>query len=572
MPRMSAPLGSFVLVLHAHLPYVLRHSVWPHGEDWLYEAAVETYLPLLTMIDECVYHDAPPHLTINLSPILLEQLDHEHFKKGFEHYLADRVERAGMDRREFESQNEPHLAYLAERWQQWYESAAEQFANMHRDIPRAFAKRAREGWIEILTSAATHAYFPLLYEDSSIRAQLRAGLASSHRILGFKPTGLWLPECGYRPGGPWRPPIGWSGKDHRIGIEHLVADETLDHFFVEHHLIQKSRSEMVFNDGQWWKVDGSEGDKYSSRGWQSIHEAHWVNSNGTGEARIAAMGRDPEICEKVWSGAIGYPADPVYLEFHKRWGTERGLRYWKVTGTKINLGDKHHYDPDHVPGKLHEHAQHFSNCVRDRLRAHHQQTGRHGMVVATFDAELFGHWWFEGPQFLRDVILTINADPQIQLATTSKYLHDHRPDKIVSLPEGSWGEGGDHRVWTNEQVNWMLDIEYRCEANFGKATYQLPWESKPQINELLKKAGRELLLLQASDWPFAVRRGQAVDYGIKRFMLHVSRFETLIEIAEKIAKDSAYLGKLTNLEQHEIQDADIHDIVFPNMELQWWNM
>ncbi len=564
-------IGSFCLVLHGHLPYVLRHGIWPHGEDWLYEAAAETYLPLLSMIGECALYKVPARITIGLTPVLIEQLSHDHFKEGFEHYLADRVERAKEDRRDFEAWGNGHLVYLADRWAQYYTDLGEQFEKIGRDIPRAYGNWANEGIIEVLTSAATHSYMPLLYEDSSIRAQLRAGLASSHRILGFKPTGMWLPECAYRPGGAWSNPIGWAGKGDRLSLESMIADETINHFFVENHLIENSRSEWVRNDG-WHKVGWEEAEKYAARGWRNVYEPAMVNSDGTSPGRVAVFGRDPRVCEQVWSGSIGYPADGIYLEFHKKHGERRGLRYWKVTGPKVDLGDKHMYYPDDIKGRVFEHAQHFCRFVKQRLWDYHNQTGRRGVAMASFDAELFGHWWFEGPQFLRDVIMTLNSDPDVELLTTAEHLEKFPPDKTVALPEGSWGEGGDHRVWANDRVKWMWDIEYRCEALFGKMTFQLPWQKDKQVADLLKKAARELLLLQASDWEFVVTRGQAVDYGIKRFMLHVGRFETLIDLCEKLTRDSTYLGKLNEVERHEVADADLHDIIFPEIDLNWWKM
>ncbi len=577
---MSDYLGSFCLVLHGHLPYVLRHGTWPHGEDWLYEAAAETYLPLLQVLGETRYLSGNPKMTIGLTPVLLEQLAHEHFKAGFEHYLQDRVERARADRAEFESPgiNNGHMAYLATRWEEWYGWLYNFFRDIDRDIPRAYGKYAQEGNVQLLTSNATHGYMPLLYEDASIRAQIRAGIASSERILGYRPKGMWLPECAYRPGGPWTPPIGWAGKGYRVGIEHLVADEGITHFFVENHLIEGSRSEFVFDHGQWHKVGWEDAEKYASRGWRDVHEPHGVNSDGLGLARTWAFGRDPAVCEKVWSGDIGYPADGVYLEFHKKWGEKRGLRYWKITGHKTDLGDKHLYYPENVPGKVHEHAQHFVNEIKAALRRYRDKTGKTGVVVATFDAELFGHWWFEGPQFIRDVMLSINADPQVDAVTAQECLDRTFCDKVVALPEGSWGDKGDHSVWTNDQVNWMWDIEYRCETTFGRLTSQLPWRDdathpqREKIRELLEDAGRELLLMQASDWPFVIRRGQAIDYGIKRYMQHVARFETFVDLAEKLAENSDYLGQLNEVEKHEIADARIHDVIFPTIDLNWWNM
>jgi 1,4-alpha-glucan branching enzyme len=564
-------IGSFCLVLHGHLPYVLRHGLWPHGEDWLYEAAAETYLPLLELVDECVFLNARPNITVGLTPVLLEQLATPDFKDGLEKYLEDRIHRARQDEAEFRSMGNGHMEYLAKRWAEWFARRGEQFAKIHRDIPKAFAERASNGLIQILTSAATHGYLPLLLEDSSVRAQIRAGLASARRILGFAPTGMWLPECAYRGGGTWRPPISWNGKDNRLPIERMAADEGITHFFLEHRQIEQSNSEYVLNGGNWHRVDWQEAERYASRGWRSVFEPHGVNSAASGPGLVTAFAREPKICEQVWSGWMGYPANEMYLEFHKKWGPRRGLRYWRVTGKNVDLGGKHLYEPSAIAGRIHEHCHHFCDFVKSRLWDYHNRTGRHGIAVAAFDAELFGHWWFEGPQFLRDVILAMNADPDVDVETAEMALHRHPPDKTVSVPEGSWGEGGDHRVWAGEKTAWMWEIEYRCEAIFGKLTFNLPWRQRADLRDLLQKAGRELLLLQASDWPFVISRGQAIDYGIKRFMQHVSRFESLADIAEKLGADSAYLGKLTDVEKFEVQDADIHDVVFPTIDLEWWN-
>ena len=545
-------IGSFCLVLHGHMPYVLRHGTWPHGEDWLYEAAAETYLPLLGAIDECRFLKGDPKVTLGLTPILLEQLAHEDFKDGFEKYLEDRIARAVSDRKQFEKADELHMAYLAERWEQFYRKLGEQFAAMDRSIPKAVGEQVARGSIEVLTSGATHGYLPLLLEDSSIRAQLRAGINSSERILGFRPRGVWLPENAYRPSGHWNPATSWGTTGHRKGIEQFVADEDLTHFFVENHLVENSRPRQPGPGA-------------------TVHEPVWATSDEYDREAVAAFARDPYICKQVWCGFVGYPADGVYMEFHKRHGERRGLRYWKVTDRKSDLGGKDPYYPDDVPGKVYEHAQHFCNQVKQRLWDEHNRSGQHGVVVACFDAELFGHWWFEGPTFLRDVLLTLNADPDIELCTAEEYLKQHPPEKRVIMPEGSWGADGDHRVWTNEKVNWIWQIEYRCEVLFGKLTYNLPWRKNRKLREVLEKAGRELLLLQASDWPFVISRDQAVDYGIKRLVGHVGRFELFADIAERLAEDPKYLTKLNAVQKSELKDAELHDVVFPQIDLNWWN-
>jgi 1,4-alpha-glucan branching enzyme len=549
-------VGSFCLVLHGHMPYVLHHGVWPHGEDWLYEAAAECYLPLLALIDECEHLDCNSQLAISLTPVLLEQLAHEDFRSGFEEYLEERVKQARADKADFKRQGQAHMAYLADQWKLFFSNLGEQFDRIGRNIPKAFAEQMDRGLIQILTSSATHAYLPLLLEDSCVRAQVRAGVSSSERILGLRPRGIWLPEGAYRPGGSWNAPVPWGSKNGRIGIEQIISDEKLSHFFVESHLLGK------------FEIRNSKFEIPAGVGLEPV----LVNTNGNGGVKPVAFARDPEICRQVWCGFVGYPADGVYLEFHKRHATRRGLRYWKVTDRRLGLDDKQLYYPNDVTGKIYEHARHFCYEVKRRLSDYYHRTGRHGVVVACFDAELFGHWWFEGPRFLRDVLLTLNADPEVKLSTPEAYLEKNPPGKVASLSEGSWGEGGDHRVWTNQKVDWMWPIEYRCETLFGKLTYHLPWRKHRALRQILEKAGRELLLLQASDWPFVITRDQADDYGVKRFMGHVARFECLTDIAENAASDSKYLDNLNKAQIFDVLDAEVHDVIFAQVDLNWWNM
>jgi 1,4-alpha-glucan branching enzyme len=542
-------IGSFCLVLHGHMPYVLHHGVWPHGEDWLYEAAAETYLPLLSVIDKCTFLNGNPKLTVGITPVLAEQLAHEHFKQGFLSYLDNRIEQAKSDKDEFQESSQPHMAYLAGRWEKFYQDLSEQFKLINCDIPAAFKAWSEKGAVELLTSAATHGYMPLLLEDSSIRAQIRAGLNSSEKILGIKPKGIWFPEGAYRPAGNWSPAIQWGNHNWRRGVDELVAEEGLRYFFVDDH--------MFTNGGGFDRP--------------SVHQPVWVEGNQGRAPLMAAFARDPYICKQVWCGIVGYPANGVYLEFHKRHGPKRGLRYWKVTDSKSDLGRKELYYPDDVPGKVFGQAKHFCGEVKRRLYEYKQQTGKQGVVVACFDAELFGHWWFEGPAFLQDVLLTLGADPEVELTTAGDYMHSFGPDKSAHLPAGSWGDGGDHRVWSNEQVKWLWEIEYHCETTFGKLTFNLPWRQNSAIRDILQKAGRELLLLQASDWPFVITRRQAPDYGIKRFIQHVESFDTFTDIAESLAQDKHYLSKLNKLQKLAIQEADLRDVIFKDIDLNWWN-
>lgn len=562
---MSETLGSLCIVLHGHLPYVLHHGTYPHGEAWLYEAAAETYLPILDMIGEVALHRARPAMTIGLTPVLLEQLANDHFKSGFETYLNERAERARTDRREFEQTNQPHFAWLAERWEKWYVKALSTFQRIGRDIPHEFAQRLREGHIQLLTSNATHAYMPLLLNDQMIHAQLAAGTNASERLLGIKPRGMWLPECAYRPAwDQWLPAVLYDNARHRPGLELFIAGAGITHFFVDTHMITHGEPLGTLEHGTFTPIGEAQLHWDHKRGWRNPLEPVGVVSQPEAP-HCFAFARHPGVAEQVWSGHIGYPGAGEYLEFHRKQG-ERGLRYHKITSNKAPLSDKQPYYPDDTHGKLYEHSQHFCNTVRDTLRAYKNETGRPGVCVAAFDAELFGHWWFEGPQFLRDVVFTLSRDKEVSLMTTEEALYHYPPDKVMRLPEGSWGENGNHSVWINDRNRWMWEIEYRAEGRFLKLLHELPWQTGPQVQAMMQRAARQLLLLQASDWPFVVHTNGAVDYGIQRFSGHATNFERATQIAEDIAA-----GKpIDPVQQTEIADMDAHDTIFSDIDLNWW--
>ena len=567
---MSDHVGCLCIVLHGHLPYVLHHGTYPHGEAWLYEAAAETYLPLLDVIGEVALHKARPAITMGLTPVLLEQLAHERFKTGFVEYLNERRDRAAHDRREFAGKNEEHLAWLAERWEKWYAGRLEHFNRIQRDIPAQFAQRCREGHIQVLTSNATHAYMPLLLNDQMLAAQMSCGTQTSARHLGgIRTTGMWLPECAYRPAaGGWKPAVLYDDPRQRPGVEQFIAAAGVTHFFVDSHMVAGAKPLGTWENRQFREAGDAQVHWDARRGWRDPLQPVGVASE-PGPPRCTAFARHPRVSEQVWSGVIGYPGAGQYLDFHRKHG-EHGLRYHKVTGQTVPLGDKHPYHPDDTFGKIYEHGQHFANTVRGVLREFRDRTGRPGVCVAPFDAELFGHWWFEGPQFLRDVIFTLSRDPTIKLLTAEEALEQYPPDKVVRLPEGSWGEKGDHSVWTSDRNRWMWEMEYRAEGRMLQLLHALPWRHNQSVREMLERAGRQLLLLQASDWPFVIHSQGAVDYGTQRFAGHYTRFDRVAAIAEELARAGPAGRALTPLERAAVGEADLYDSVFPAIDLNWW--
>ena len=242
--KSSQPTGYVTFVLHSHLPYVVHHGTWPHGLDWLHEAAAETYLPMLRVFGELEQAGTALKANVNLSPILLEQLSHPTFQDEFPAYLQRKIDAARKDQEEFRRQGEDHFVHVAEFWQKFYGRAQSDFEALGRDIVRGFRRFYESGAIEIITCGATHGYFPLLGTDASIRAQVRTGVATHERYFGRKPRGIWLPECGYRPGGLWNYPVSTNGSGPprgpfvREGIEQILAECGIEYFFVDTHLVE----------------------------------------------------------------------------------------------------------------------------------------------------------------------------------------------------------------------------------------------------------------------------------------------------------------------------------------------
>jgi len=556
--------GAFCLVLHGHLPWVLHHGRWPHGEDWIYEAASETWLPLLRVLDQCEVEGIRPAWSVGLTPVLLEQLAAREFAIGFRRYLRDCQGQAERDQGDFHTWGHPHISWLAGRYLEHYEDQRTRFDAIGGDLLGAFRAHAEAGRIELLTSNATHAYHPLLLHDRSARAQIRVGIATSERHLGWRPRGAWLPECAYRPPGPWHPPVVHGDVRDRAGVATLFADEGVRWFVVEDGLVQNAVPAAML-DGDRVVPLGPGTAPDPTRAWGDVLEPVRVVEGGI-LTELTALGRCNEVAEHVWNAEMGYPGDGRYLEFHKRHGL-RGLRYWRVTSRKADLGQKLEYHPEQAHDGVFTHADHFANRIRERLSNHGQATGRYGVLCAPFDAELFGHWWAEGPDFLLEVARRLHHDSEVDVRTVSEALDRAPADKGVALPEGSWGAGGDHRVWLGEHTWFVWNAEYRAEDRFIDLWHRADWENDARIRELLTEAARQLLLLQASDWPFVVSTGGAHDYGTRRFHEHAARFDDLcIGVEDLLAdRDPPPMVEAT------LQYCRVADPVFPDLDLGWWS-
>jgi len=565
-------VGSFTFVLHAHLPYVISHGRWPHGTDWLNEAAAETYLPLLKTLNTLLEEGISPKLTLGITPVLTEQLRDPSFKDEFKGYLEQNIAAARADIKEFKATKQSGLAKVASMWEDFYTDAYECFTERYKeDIVKAFAKLQREGHIEIITCGATHGYFPLLSRDESIQAQVKQAVTAYRRIYGRKPKGIWLPECAYRPGYKWAPPVEGSGLEayDRKGVEEFLSENGIEYFIVDSHLLEGGKPIGVYLDRYeaLEKLWGQFSDSYRPRPIDPKKSPYEIFAVGEkqGKKPVAILTRDPKTGLQVWSGEHGYPGNPDYLDFHKK-RFPGGLRYWRVTNTKADLAEKKEYRPEMAAKYVPEQASHFKEMVKETLREHKKRKGAAGLLTSPFDAELFGHWWFEGPKWLYHVMKAIAQDPELELTTGSKYLRENKVRTLISMPEGSWGEGGFHYIWLNEWTQWTWKHVYESEAEMIKLAREFGDSKDEKLQDILKQTARELLLMQSSDWQFLISTWSARDYAEMRFTEHVSDFKRLAEMTKKYGRGE----KVAHGEWEYLGITKDRDRLFEDIDPKWW--
>ncbi|MGD0574463.1 MAG: 1,4-alpha-glucan branching protein domain-containing protein [Anaerolineales bacterium] len=546
-------IGAFTFVLHSHLPYCRMAGLWPHGEEWIHEAAAESYIPLLNALYDLRERGISAPLTISLTPVLAEQLADADIQVHFEQYLNDKIESARRDLPRFEMAGEASRRSLANFYLDWYSRVLTSFADrFHRDLVGAFRTLQEEGRIEVVTSAATHGYLPLLSRDESISLQLKTAVSSYRRQMGRNPRAVWLPECAYRPAS--RTASGVL----RPGLEEFLQRNGLSLFFSDTQAVEGGELSGVAAGhaiGPYGQVVQRYGFPLQVSGPKqpgSSYQPYYV-----GQSQVAVLARNRATGLQVWSADWGYPGEAAYREFHKKDGIS-GMQYWRVSGARVDLGQKEVYEPEKAQQRVQEHADHFAHLVENLLADFHRESGRVGILAANYDTELFGHWWFEGMDWVREVLQRLANSSQVELTTSSEFLTRHPPQERVNLPETSWGAGGGHFTWDNADTHWMWEPIHQAEEQMARlvARYRSPAaDSRAALNQ----TARELLLLQSSDWPFLVSTGQAKEYSIQRFRSHLDRFGQLAHALE--------IGQTPTLLAHEFWQLDR---LFEDIDYTWF--
>ncbi|AFL94754.1 glycogen branching enzyme [Thermococcus cleftensis] len=518
--------GHFTFVLHTHIPYVRKHGKWPFGEEWLYEAMSETYLPLLMEFERLRSSGVRFQLVINVTPVLAEQLADEYIKAEFERYLLRKIEATEEDLKSGRYDERAVKASLDH-----FRKVYDYWNAINGDIVGKLREFQDTGYIEIITSAATHGYLPLLGRDEAIRAQLANGVATYEKHFGRRPRGIWLPECAYRPAGEWELPGGRRVK--RAGIEKFLEEFGIEYFFVESNLIDEGPVTRGYGE-----IPLHEGDKSTLR-------PYWIKGS-----RVAVFARNRETGHQVWSAHYGYPGDFWYREFHRK-APKSGGQYWRVTGKDVELGDKDFYDPERAMERVEEHARHFVSLVERLLAEFEEETGEKGIVVSPYDTELFGHWWFEGVKWLGRV-LELMAERGIVTTTLSAYLDNYTGERYgIELPEGSWGANSDHSTWWNAETEWAWEHVYRAEDRMVALASRYYGRDRT-TDRILEQLARELLILEASDWEFLITTGQARGYAERRILLHSRDFHRLAnELVRYVRTGDIDVKLLEELEERD---------------------
>ena len=542
--------------------------------EWLHEAAAETYLPLLRMFGRLEQDGLSLRCNLNLSPILLEQLDHAVFKAEFPRYLERKILAAREDEAFFASIGDVQFASTARFWQQFFSEAQRDFEALGRDIISGFRALAERGRLDVITCAATHGYLPLLGTDESVRAQVRVAVATHERHLGSAPKGIWVPECGYRPAGVWAYPVEPSDSTlpaepfERIGVEEALGESKLQFFFVDTHLVEEGRPALSpYGPGQAARTPAPSPEGAPSRVYHPFFVANPLADASDRCSAVTAFSRDPQTGLQVWSADFGYPGDERYLDFHKkRW--PGGHRYWRVTGANVDLGEKDRYDPAAAAERVREHASHFVHLVWQTLHASFED-GVPPILCSPFDAELFGHWWFEGPLWLEAVVRVLHDfDTGIALCTCAEYLQHFPAAGTLALQEGSWGAEGNNQVWLNPETAWTYTQLYGAELACRDICSSGSWRDGGLGERLAKQLCRELLLLESSDWQFLITTGAARDYAEQRFLTHNDQFLELKALWEQFTDKRELVPEALE----RLRFIETRDNIFADIDPSFWCM
>src|SRR5438874_569514 len=543
--------GSLALILHAHLPFV-RHPEHEHflEEDWFFEAITECYVPLVRMMQRLVDDHVPFKLAMSLTPTLCAMLQDKLLRERYVRHLDSLIDLATRERKR--NRNHPALRELADFYFKIFGEARRFFVDECKcDLVATFRDLRESGGLEIVASAATHGLLPLLQEPvmardgeigapalawstpprsmsaaTAARAQVLIGRDVYVDLFGVEPAGFWLPECAYDP-----------------DLESILQEANIRWFVLDTHglLFGKPRPR------------------------RSIYAPCYT------PAGPAAFARDRDSSRQVWSAQEGYPGDPAYREFYRDVGFDlplehvgpvsrgsrkfSGVKYHRITGQGL---EKELYDRGAAEKAADAHATHFLEQRRAQIRELGALDDLDSIVIVPFDAELFGHWWFEGPRFL-ELFIRKAAHEDLRLTTPGEFLQAHPTQQTIEPAMSTWGDKGHLEVWLDQANSWIYPHLHAAARRMNEIARLHLNHSNPFADRVLKQLARELLLAQSSDWAFLIKTRTAKEYATKRTIDHLARFNRLYEEFAASNVDEKFLG-----------ECERRDNLFPNVNWRYY--
>jgi 1,4-alpha-glucan branching enzyme len=513
--------GYLCLVLHAHLPYI-RHPEHEYflEENWLYEAITETYIPLLEVFSRLINDGVDFRITVSLSPPLIEMLDDTFLRERYLRHIGRLIELS--EKELFRTKGDIHFEPVVKMYHERFLQCRHFFESAGKDLVSVFRSLQETGKVEIITSAATHAFLPNLFlYPQAVKAQLTVGAEHYKRHFGKNSNGIWLPECGFHE-----------------GLDHHIKDAGIQYFFLETHGLMHGQPLPPYG----------------------------VHAPAVCPSGAVAFGRDSETAKQVWSSVEGYPGDFSYRDFYRDVGfdldsdyvksyldpygakTYTGLKYYRVTGKS---GRKGPYIMQKAKEKATDHALHFIRERERQISALSEKLHIQPVITAMYDAELFGHWWFEGPDWLDQLFREIDrSNVHFRTITPSGYLNLNRREQRLQVSEpgmSSWGERGYSDVWLNEKNDYVYRHLLKATGRMISLAERFP-AAEGILLRALNQAAREILLSQHSDWTFILKSGTSGGYAAERFQTHIEQFNFLCQ--------AIISGTLSNERLTEIEERD----------------
>jgi 1,4-alpha-glucan branching enzyme len=516
--------GSLSLILHAHLPFV-RHPEreWSHEESWLFEAITESYIPLLLALQQLHSDGVRFRITLSVSPTLAAMLSDALLRERYVRHLEALI--ALADNECERNRGDKQLLSLSRFYRQFFGKTRRVFVDEWKCDLIAVIRGLRDaGALELIASAATHAILPILqHASTAARAQIAIGCEFFRDIFGGEPAGFWLPECAY------------TGQ-----LDELLQEQNIRWFTLEAHGLEHARP-------------------CARRG---------TLAPCFTPAGPAAFARDTEVSRQVWNAEHGYPGDAAYRDFYRDIGFDlaeeelaplshargsfTGFKYHRVSGRNI---PNELYVPQAAEETARTHAGHFVDLCLERLK--YIDDGE-AILVAPFDAELFGHWWFEGPIFLEHVIRAA-SERGLRLITPADFLRENSTLQIVQPARSSWGENGFLDVWLDDKCGWIYPHLHAANERMTAQANFHAQDAAAEDERVLRQLARELLLAQASDWSFQIRNGTATEYATRRVQDHLGRFNRLAAALEQ-----------NNLDLDFLAECEDRDNLFPNLSWRYY--